>query len=261
MPGKAVADDLMLLHRITTPEQVHFRYQVAGLVTRAIAWSLDQLILLAVVIAAAMTAGKLGMHYGTAVLLTVKFALDFGYYTYFELRWNGQSPGKWVMGIRVISSHGGKLSFADVLARTLLRTIDNPALIPFVGLVGATAALIDPLRRRLGDLAADTIVVRDVRPTLPKAVIDQQSRINTFQTDPAVCNRILSRVDRQERDLMLDLMVRRDELEPSTREAIFHDTADYFRKRYNLPDKTDFLSDEQTVLNLAMVIQNTNFTG
>ncbi len=249
------------LHQITTPEQVHFHYQVAGLTTRAMAWALDQLILVVVFVAIAATAAGLGASLGTAVILAAKFLLDFGYWIYFEMRMTGQSPGKRAVGIRVISSRGGKLLFVDVLVRTLFRIIDNPALIPFLGFIGAIIALIDPLHRRLGDLAADTIVVRDIRTSLPKAMLTQQSRANSFQTDPAVYNRILSRITRQERDLMLDLMVRRDGLEPTTREALFHDAAAYFRKRYNLPGHLDYLSDEQTVLNLALVVQNTKITA
>ena len=52
--------------------------------------------------------------------------------------------------------------------------------------IGGPVALIDPLRRRLGDLAADTIVVRDVRVALPTAMLEQRTRVNTFAADPAI---------------------------------------------------------------------------
>lgn len=251
----------MRLHRITTPEQVHFHYRIAGLVTRGMAWSLDQLIVLMATVAAAFAAGRFGSQLGTAVLLATKFVLDFGYYIYYEMNRAGQTPGKKAFGIRVISSHGGKLSFSDVLTRTLFRVIDSPGLIPFFGLIGGITAIFDSSNRRLGDLAADTIVVRDVRATLPKALLSQQTRVNSFQADPQISNRIQSRVTRQERDLMLDLMSRRDGLDPVAREALFYDAAAYFRHRYQLPDMLEHLSDEQTVINLALVIQGTQFTG
>ena len=251
----------MPLHRITTPEQVHFHYSVAGLATRGAAWALDQFILAAAFVCILFTAFFSGMALGLTIVFLARFAIDFGYHTWFELRRGGQTPGKRAMGIRVISSRGGKLRFADVLTRTLFRVVDNPFLIPFVGFVGAVTALIDPLRRRLGDLAADTIVVRDVRVDLPPALLEQQSRVNTFAADAQIRQRIQARATRHERDLMLDLMLRRDHLDPDTREVLFRQAAAHFRHRYNLPGDLDYLSDEQTVLNTALVIQSTSLTG
>lgn len=252
---------IVRLHKITTPEQVNFHYQIAGLVTRAMAWSLDQLVLLLAIVVTGIACSRLGMGLEIALILAVKFVLDFGYHTYFEMRWVGQTPGKRAMGIRVISSRGGRLLFTDVLTRTLLRTVDNPGLVPFLGFVGGLVALVDPLHRRLGDLAADTIVVQDVRTALPEGVLTQRSRENTFRDDPVICGRVLARASRQERDLMVDLMLRRDSLEPAVRETIFHDAATYFRKRYQLPQDLEYLSDEQTVLNLALIVQGTRFTA
>ena len=250
----------MIQHKITTPELVHFQYQIAGLVTRAMAWSVDQIILMlmiAVVVAVAARTGKLGL----ALIFFSKFALDFGYWSFFELRRTGQTPGKRLFGIRVIGSRGGKLQFSDVIIRTLFRMIDNPMLIPFLGVVGAIVALIDPLHRRLGDLAADTIVIRDAKVTLPSAMLAQQSRVNTFSADAGIRSRVLTRVTREERDMMLDLMLRRDGLEPETREMLFQQAANHFRQRYNLPEDHEYLSDEQTVLNLALVVQEAKITG
>src|SRR5690606_17226890 len=150
-----------------------------------------------------------------------------------ELYWAGQTYGKRAMGIRVITSHGGRLSFSDVFVRTLVRLIDNPAMIPFFGFVGGAAIFFDPMRRRLGDMAADTIVVRDVRTTLPQSVLTARSRVNSFAAEATIRNRILARVTREERDLMLDLMLRRDELAPDVREAFFRTAAEQFRRRYN----------------------------
>ena len=251
----------MRQHRITTPEQVHFHYTVSGLVTRAAAWALDQVLLLSAVMAVAWSAIGLGFTWGPIVILLAKFALDFGYFAFFELRWAGQSPGKRVMGIRVISARGGKLQFSDVLMRSLVRTIDSPFGIPFVGLVGGGVALLDPLHRRLGDLASDTIVIQDARVKLPQTVVAHRARANTYAADPAIRRRVEARVTAEERDLMLDLMLRRDDLEAGAREVLFQEAAGHFRRRYSLPDDLDYLSDEQAVLNLALLVQSSSVLG
>lgn len=250
----------MLQYRITTPEQVQFHYQIAGLVSRGMAWALDQLIVTAAFIAAAMALGFMG-EIGFVFILLIKFTLDFGYYTYFELLRRGQTPGKQVLKIRVMPAKGGQLRFSDVMTRTMFRVIDNTAMMPFVGAVGAIIAMIDPYSRRLGDLAADTIVVRDAQVELPAPVVAGRGRVNAYAENAGIRNRILQRVTREQRDLIFDLMLRRDDLEPDDREAIFHRAAGYFRKQYNLPSDLDYLSDEQTVLNLALILAETRFIG
>lgn len=248
----------MTRYRITTPEQVHFHYHVSGLMTRAMAWVVDQLVLLVVRLAIVWAFWGLGGQFGLAFVFLGVFCVDFGYFVLFETRAAGQSPGKRLFRLRVISARGGRLRFGDVLIRNLLRPLDT---LPFAMLTGGIAAFIDPLRRRLGDLAAETLVVRDARLAVPEELTAQQARVNTFGADPALRGRILARVTRDERDLILDLTMRRDELEPPIREDLFHQAAELFRRRYALPEGLDYLSDEQTVLNLALVVQETKLTA
>jgi hypothetical protein len=131
---------------------------------------------------------------------------------------------------------------------------------PFAMLLGGVVAWVDRLRRRLGDFVGETLVVRDEHLAVPEAELDQRSRVNTYQSDPAIRNRILTRVTREERDLLLDLMLRRDELAPPVREELFHQAAVHCRSRYSLPEDHEFLSDEQTVTNIALVLQKVKFT-
>ena len=247
----------MARYRITTPEQVHFHYEMAGLMTRAMAWVVDQVILWALRLVVFFSLARSG-YLGFALICIGIFLVDFGYYVWFEFRWAGQTPGKRRLGIRVKSARGGKLRFADVMMRNLMRPLDT---LPYANLLGGVVAFLDPLHRRLGDMVAETLVVRDARVRLPEALQQQQSRVNTFQMDPATRNRILARVTREERDLILDLVARRDALDPTVREELFGQAAGTFRTRYGLPEGLDYLSDEQTVVNLALVIQGMKFTG
>ena len=237
-------------YRITTPEQVTFRFEVAGLATRAMAWLLDQVLAWAIRLGIVLGLAQAG-EAGIALILLMLFLVEFGYYVVFELWWGGQSPGKRALGIRVVSASGATLTFPDVMIRNLLRPLDT---LPAAMALGGVTAFLDRYNRRLGDIAADTLVIRDARPILPQALVAGRGRDNSFRADPAVRTRILARVTREERDLMLDLMHRRDELEPAHREALFQEAAAYFRTRYGLPEGLEHLSDEQTVLNLALVV-------
>lgn len=241
---------------ITTPEQVTFHYPTAGLATRGIAWGLDLVLLLTLDFIIYMIFLWQPFQIGIAFAMVLVFLLDFFYYIGFELFSSGQTIGKRMMGIRVVSITGGQLRFNESFVRNVVRTLDL-----MLFLVGGLVAFCDPLRRRLGDIAADTIVVRDTRRKIPDAIIKAQARANSFYDDVAIRTRILNRVTREERDLILDLMSRRDQLEAVTRESIFARTAQYLRERYGLPSDLEHLSDEQTVLGVALVILSTKFAA
>lgn len=239
-------------HTIVTPEQVRFRYTAAGLTTRAMAWVIDQVLLLALRVAAAWglsSAGALGM----AAVFVLIFVIDFTYYVYCELRWAGASPGKRLMGLRVVSMRGGKLQFNDVLLRNLLRPIDS---IPYPMVIGGLVAWLDPYGRRLGDMVAETMVIRDSRAAAPTNLPTHQERLNTFQADASLRQRIINRITRDDRDLVYELTMRRDDFDPDVRAELFARAAELLRRRLNLPADLDYLSDEQTIVNLALVIQN-----
>lgn len=248
-------------YQIITPEQVTFRYEVAGLATRGLAWCIDLMMLLAAIFVILMIGQvlmMLGMMAGGFVALGYIWALlgiffvSYSYFVFFEMYWKGQTPGKRVFKLRVISASGARLAFADSMIRNLLRPVD---LLLWVIPIGAVVAWIDPSGRRLGDLAAGTLVIRDVRHEPPRALNRHRKRDNSFAEDPGVRGRITARVTRDERDLIYDLVQRRDQLEPAVRDDLFAQAADHFRRRFGLPDDLEHLSDEQTVINLALVIQ------
>jgi uncharacterized RDD family membrane protein YckC len=244
--------------QITTPEQVVFHYAVAGVVSRCLAWITDQIIIWAGYIIIILLFASLGNGIALALIVLGIFVLDFSYFICFELYWAGQTPGKRLFQIRVISSRGTRLRFADCLIRNMVRPVD---MLPFAMLLGGCVAFIDRSHRRLGDMVADTIVVRDIRRALPQAMANEKLRVNTFQADAALRNRILSRVSPAERDLIMDLTLRRDQMDSAVREELFSGAAAHFRLRLSLPADLDHLSDEQAIVNLALVIQETKFTA
>ena len=90
-------------------------------------------------------------------LILFWFLLWWGYFVIFELLWNGQSPGKRVMGLRILRGDGQPVGLVASLVRNLLRAVD---LFLFIGVL---VMFLDRSSRRLGDFAAGTIVVREPR--------------------------------------------------------------------------------------------------
>ncbi len=241
---------------VTTPELVTFHYRTAGLASRALAWLIDQCQIIALRIVLFIVLIRLA-EYGIAIFLALMLLIDFGYFTWFEWRRNGQTPGKKYMGIHVVCISGASLRPGDVLLRNLLRVLDS---LPVLMLVGGITAFIDPLRRRLGDMAAGTAVVHAPQAQLPSEMFNADNRQNSYWADPAVRNRINARVTREERDLLMDLAMRRDQLDPLPRQELFSQALAYFSRRYSLP-QVDHLTDEQAVLNVAMVVRQQRGLG
>lgn len=239
---------------ITTPEHVRFRLEIAGLAGRAAAHIVDFLITLVLKIAMIMGANSLivlSPNLFVILIFLSFFLVDFGYHVYFELQHNGQSPGKKMLGIRVVSGEGSRLRFQDSLIRNIARIVD---MLPMGHLAGGIAALADGANRRLGDMIAGTLVVKDSRDEVPAVLVARSVQTNTFYEDPAIRHRIVSKATRDEKDLLIGLALRKDDIDVSRRAEIFGRAAGYFRQRFALPEGIAHMSDEQVVVCLAQTL-------
>ena len=171
-PGASVqppAAPLDTRYRVETPEAIDLLLRPAGLVPRALAFAIDLLIrgllLLAIYVVLGLL-GKFGMGLATILL----FLLTWWYMVLFEVFNQGRSPGKQILGLRVVHDDGTPVSWAASLTRNLLRFVD---ILPFGYTLGILSCLNHPVFKRLGDIAAGTLVVyRDTppaRPSLPQA--------------------------------------------------------------------------------------------
>src|ERR1041384_713127 len=146
---------------VETPEHVVLDFEIAGIGSRALAAIIDFLILLALLLAVSFIVSqwpRSGARWTTALFSLAAFGLYWGYYTFFEGVWRGQTPGKRLLGIRVIRDTGHAVRLSDAAARNLLRAAD---MLPPPYLLGALLVAIHPRGKRLGDLVAGTVVVRD----------------------------------------------------------------------------------------------------
>jgi uncharacterized RDD family membrane protein YckC len=162
-------------YEILTPERVSVRYDLAGIGSRGVAVALDSglqvLLSVALVLLVAgllvLTNSSLSADDGfspgsvaVGLLVVGLFGIIFGYYILFELLWNGQTPGKRVMGLRTIRENGYPLRAGDAVVRNLVRLVDS---LPTLYMVGLVTMLLNSRSKRLGDFAAGTIVVRERR--------------------------------------------------------------------------------------------------
>ena len=153
---------------IETPEQTALEFAVAGIGSRFLALAFDTLIQILVgfvalfggifvigLISAAMPRAGIWVF---AIFILFYFLLYFGYFAFFEIIWNGQTPGKRRAGIRVIKDSGRPLTPAESIGRNLMRIVDW---LPAFYAVGMVSAILTKENKRLGDLVAGSLVVRE----------------------------------------------------------------------------------------------------
>jgi uncharacterized RDD family membrane protein YckC len=234
---------------VLTPEQVEILLEPAGPGRRFGALVVD----LALVIGAGAAMSRLAqtvlpdsvapLVQGLAVVL-----LSWGYHVYFEVRHHGQSPGKRIAGIRVVDGRGLPIGFEQSFVRNVVRVLDA---LPAGYALGCVASLLDPERRRLGDRAADTLVVRE-RPPLE---LDRRSAgpraFNTLQT-PRLARLARQRVTLEEREFLAELCRRSEGLEDRARFELMEEVGRHYRDRLGIEDPR--LSGENLVRGLTAVL-------
>jgi uncharacterized RDD family membrane protein YckC len=146
---------------VATPERVSFDYQVAGLGTRALAQVLDLLIVSGVLIAVYFVAVAVSLAAvvpGQLIAILGSFVVIFGYFWVSEALWSGQTVGKKAFRLRAVGDRGEPLTFAQAGIRNIVRIVD---FLPYGYGVGLIALFVNGRGKRLGDLAAGTVVVKD----------------------------------------------------------------------------------------------------
>ena len=144
-------------------------FPIAGIGSRFLAMAIDTLLqagigLLLLIIVAIL--GWTGTLFGlrqhslwlVASLGALIFLLIFGYFAFFEVLWNGQTPGKRSVGIRALKDSGRPLTPSEAIGRNLLRIVDQ---LPAFYAVGVVVALMNAQNKRVGDFVAGSIVVRE----------------------------------------------------------------------------------------------------
>jgi uncharacterized RDD family membrane protein YckC len=153
---------------IDTPEQVALEFSLATVGSRFLALAVDSLIQFALT-AALLLAVALGVWLSSttveaagpwlmAMLVLGAFLVNFAYFAVFESVWNGQTPGKRLIGLRVIHASGRPVSVFEAILRNVVRIADQ---LPGIYAIGILSVFLTERSQRLGDLAAGTVVVHE----------------------------------------------------------------------------------------------------
>ena len=243
---------------IRTPEGIVFSQRLAGPVTRFLAWFIDQLFIQVILAVVGVLFSLLGIFTsGIALAFSVIgwFVVGTGYGIFFEWSWRGQTIGKKLFRLRVVDVEGMRLQFNQIVVRNLLRFIDE---LPLFYFIGGVACWMNPKCQRLGDLAANTVVVRS--PRIQEPDLDQllAGKFNSLRQFPHLVARLRQNASPAEAGIALQTLLRRDEFEPVARVEIFNDLATHFRSKVEFPpEATDGVADEQYLRNVVDVLYRT----
>ncbi len=162
---------------IETPEGIDMLLRPAGLVSRSLAFGIDLAIragVIGILFMLLQLFDKLGM--GLAAIAI--FLVNWWYMVLFEVLNQGRTPGKRMLGLRVVHDDGTPVDWSSSVIRNLLRFVD---MLPLGYSLGAVSCLNHPLFKRLGDLAAGTLVIYSdrpaLRPVVPPAGLDEQRAV------------------------------------------------------------------------------------
>ena len=241
--------------QIRTPEGIVFSQLLAGPVTRFLAWLVDAGVIIAMVMVMGFVLGMLSIisaDLAGAASALGYFVISIGYGITCEWFWRGQTIGKRLFRLRVVDVAGMRLQFNQVVTRNLLRFVDA---LPVMYFVGGVACWLSPKCQRLGDIAANTVVLR--MPRVAEPDLDQilAGKYNSLRQHPHLAARLRQRVSPGEAAIALQAVLRRDEFEAAARVQLFAELAAYFRTKVEFPaEATDGVADEQLLRNVVDVI-------
>jgi uncharacterized RDD family membrane protein YckC len=223
---------------VITPENIAFQYRVAGPFLRLRAYLIDAAIRAGVALAGAFVSASIFDSLeleaiGRGLWLLLLFLLAWFYGGLFETFWNGQTPGKRWLGIRVVTVEGQPITALQAVLRNVLRVVDGQPLV--FGLVGLVAASMNDRFQRLGDLASGTMVVVDQRRWFRGLVAVQDAGALAiaaqiparFQVPPTLAQALAAYTER------------RDAFWPDRRREIAAPLAEWLAPRLGLPAGTD----------------------
>ncbi|MBI5570166.1 MAG: RDD family protein [Desulfomonile tiedjei] len=218
---------------IETPEHIEIQFQIAGIGTRLLAYLVDRLFQLgcvlslifvfsAIVFAVRQTTAIVDFAEGlwhslgqwlVALLILCYAVVTIGYFVLFEYFWAGSTPGKRSQHIRVIRKDGRTLTFFDSAVRNLLRFVD---ILGDVYPLGLVVMFVDIHNRRLGDLAAGTLVVLEQEAEQPEL---SETLDPSRASDPEL-RRLVGHMTAAEYQVVRKFLSRRDQLDEEYRRTV-----------------------------------------
>ena len=263
-----------LVHSFLSPEAVRLDLPISGPVPRMLAYGIDLVIMIVVtiflfvILTTSTTIGAALLHWvkgwlrdalqqsriavkqhqsenplgglAVAIVLVTEFAVSTCYFIFWEMVTGGRSPGKMLVGLRVVQKNGLPIDLRSSVVRNLMRAVD---ILPAEYLVGLISVMLSSSGERLGDHVAGTVVLRLDRP-------ETAAEIPKAQTQPKL---VLSRaqlgmIGPREIKLIRSVLRRSSTVSDSRRDKLIAEAAEALRLRLNLAelsnsDRAAFLKD------------------
>jgi uncharacterized RDD family membrane protein YckC len=240
---------------ILTPEGISFTQYLAGPVTRFLAFAIDlagitlisgllsQVLLLTAIVSADFAIAARTISY---------FVVTIGYSILLEWSWRGQTLGKRVLKIRVVDAEGFRLQPSQIVMRNLLRVVD---LLPAFYAVGGICCALSRKYQRLGDIAANTVVIYIAPEKIPDLELLFSGTYNSLRNHAHLAAQLRKTISPAEARLALEAIVRRAELAPNSRLELYRQLAHRLRSLVAFPEETlEGMTDEQYVRNIVDLI-------
>jgi uncharacterized RDD family membrane protein YckC len=249
----AVMNQLDTTIQVVTPENIAFDYRVAGPFRRLPAFLLDLAIrigaFLLLVFVIGLIAGAGGGGVAMAGILIGWFVTEWFYGGFFESYWNGQTPGKWVMGLRVLTVEGQPINGLQAVMRNVFRTADMypllslqilgdlpPAYLFPTCFVGLVVMACNRRFQRVGDLVCGTLVVIEEKRWLTGVVkVEDPRAAQLSEFLPADF-----RVTRSMAQTLSSYVERRRFFTPPRRREIARHLGEPLLRRFGLPADTSY---------------------
>lgn len=241
--------------KLKTPEGINFELPLAGFFSRFLALVLDQAVIITgitVITTISGIARVISGDFAISFIIIMQFLLSTGYGILLEWIWNGQTIGKKVLKIQVVDQMGMRLTFPQVVIRNLIRMVD---MLPALYGIGAISAFFSPYNKRLGDIAANTIVIAINKQEIPDFEQLTLEKFNSLRGKLGIIAKLRNQCSNQIAYISLHALIRRDELNPEARIDVFKNLATYFKEILGSElDDINTLSDEKLVRNIVEVI-------
>jgi uncharacterized RDD family membrane protein YckC len=240
---------------IQTPEGIVFPLLIASPIRRYFALFIDLLFIMALSTTlgqAVRIFGIISRDFASAATIIIYFLISQGYRILLEWKWQGRTIGKRFMRLQVMDEQGLRLRFSQVVIRNLLRFFDQ---LPMFYLLGGTTMLINAWGQRLGDIAANTIVI--YHPKIPDPDLDHilKTPFNSFRSFPHLVAKLRQRLSLREANLAFQALLRRDELDADARLDLFKKLRIQITQQVTFPEQaTEGISDEQYIRNVVDIL-------
>lgn len=224
--------------KINTPENTQLEFELAGIGNRFLAFLIDNLIIFLFIFIIYLIMGiiylifsdtileSIGEFFLALILFGVFFLTFNGFFILFEFFWNGQTPGKRLLNIRVIRENGQPVGFIEVFIRNIFRIVDY--------MVGPYFVLFSKKEKRIGDYLTRTIIVKEKELSAPLADFDEATEIK--ETIPNI-----SRLTPQDFSMLGSFFHRYEDFDTEAKETLLNEFCSLYIQKLSLDELSQIL--------------------